>query len=155
MKNIIVLTILLILSGCATSKTAPTLFDAPEPNISNDKAVLYIFRDYAEPLALAAYLEIENTEVASLKQDGFTWVYVTPGKKNLKYGWPMLAGMPSLKFEFEFEPGKSYAFEMAGKSTYAGIGFNTQTILKEMEITQAKKIIYLCCRYVPPVSPSI
>ena len=147
--------IILIISGCTTSKTAPLLLEAPEPDITNDKAVLYIFRDRAEPLAWPAYLEIENTNVASLKQEGYTWVYVTPGKKNLKYGWPALVGMPSVKFDFEFAPNKSYAFEMTGKARYTGIGFNTQTILKEMEITQAKKIIYLCCRYVPPVSSSM
>ncbi len=122
--------IILIISGCTTSKTAPLLLEAPEPDITNDKAVLYIFRDRAEPLAWPAYLDIENTRVASLKQQGYTWVYLTPGIKHLKYGWPALAGMPGVKFDFEFEPNKLYAFEMTGKASYTGIGFNIQTILK-------------------------
>lgn len=93
--------------------------------------------------------------MASLKQQGYTWVYVTPGIKHLKYGWPALAGMPGVKFDFEFEPNKLYAFEMTGKASYTGIGFNIQTRLKAMEITQAKKIIYSCCRYVPPLSSGL
>ena len=103
-----------------TIQTAPTLSQAPKPIVYSDKAVLFIFRDHAEPLAWVAYLEIENTKIASLRQNSFTWLYVTPGKKNIKYMWPILAGMPSVKFEYEFEAGKTYAFEMTGKSRYTG-----------------------------------
>ena len=151
MKNIVVLIFIAFIAGCATSQTAPTLSQSPKPIVSSDKAVLFIFRDHAEPVALVAYLEIENTKVASLRQNGFTWLYVTPGKKNIKYMWPILAGMPIAKFEYEFEAGKTYAFEMTGKSIYMGYGFSTATVMKEMDITEAREIIESCCHYVLPV----
>ena len=85
MKNIVVLIFITFIAGCAISQTAPTLSQAPKPIVSSDKAVLFIFRDRAEPLAWVAYLEIEITKVASIRQNSYTWLYVTPGKKNIKY----------------------------------------------------------------------
>lgn len=149
MKNIILCLLLTVLGGCATSKTAATFTTAPTPEAKADKAILYIFRNYAEPTVFAAYLEIDKMEAASLNQEGYTWVYLTPGERNFKFGWPILAGMPSVEFKHTFEAGKVYAFQMVGSSTLSGRMFRTMSAIAPTNIEMAKERMKNCCRYVP------
>ena len=76
LKKIILIHLLLLLSACATNKTAPTYYESPVPDFDSKKAILYIYREYAEPIAFSSYLEIDGHKVASLKQEGFTWIYI-------------------------------------------------------------------------------
>jgi hypothetical protein len=150
MKRIIftVVTIAL-LSGCATSPEAPSFVKAPIPESASEKAVLYIYRENAQPTAWSAYLQIDDQDAASLSQQGFTWVYVTPGNHKFKYGWPIIAGMPSVKFERSFESGKVYAFEMKGDISGASVMTATSAI-QPTDISSAKQQMLSCCRYVAP-----
>jgi hypothetical protein len=115
----------------------------------SDKAVLYVYRQYAEPTAWPAQLEIDGRSALSLQQEGFTWVYVTPGNRNLVYRWPFLAGMPKVEFTHQFEAGKTYAFEMTGKARGAAIFFVTRSAIRELEWRMAIEQLRACCRYVP------
>jgi hypothetical protein len=144
-RCILVCFLLAAMVGCATSKTAPSFTTAPTPVEKSEKAVLYIFRRYAEPVAVPAYFEIDKVEATTLKQQGFTWVYVTPGEHNFKFGWPFWAGMPSVGFKQTLEAGKSYAFEMLGT---VGNPYVTSEIAP-IDIEDAKDRMKNCCRYVP------
>jgi hypothetical protein len=136
------------LAGCVTSQKAPAYLAAPVPEISSERAVLYIYREYAEPTAFASYLQIDGREVASLNQQGFTWVYVTPGNHKMKYGFPVLAGMPSVPFSHTFEAGKVYAFQMIGTLTVSGSTLEAVSAVRPLEIEDAQKKMQQCCRYI-------
>jgi len=142
--------LIVTIGGCATSGDAPRYEDAPVPKMAPNQAVLYIYRQHAEPTAWPAYLEIDDKEAASLAQKGFTWVYVKPGKHNFKYAWPVLAGMPAVKFEMNFESGKTYAFEMRGKVSLSGRTFTSTNAIQPTRAEEAIANMAGCCRYVAP-----
>lgn len=158
MKRILfVLAVMVSLGGCAVSSTAPSYTEAPKPQTNTGKAILYIYREYAEPTAWSAFLKKDDKELVSLPQKGFSWVYINPGKNKFTFGWPWLAYMPSVDFEREFEPNKVYVFEMKGKSALAGVGggtmlFKTASALLPVEPDAAVAIMEKCCRYVSPVT---
>ena len=137
------------LVGCVTSQKAPAYVAAPVPEITSASAVLYIYREYAEPTAFSSYLQIDGREVASLNQQGFTWVYVTPGNHKMKYGFPALAGMPSVPFSHSFEAGKVYAFQMFGTVKFSGSTIESVSAVQPLPIEEAQKKMQQCCRYVP------
>lgn len=137
------------LVGCVTSQKAPAYLAAPVPEISSARAVLYIYREYAEPTAWSSYLQMDGREVASLNQQGFTWVYVTPGNHKMKYGFPALAGMPSVPFSHSFEAGKVYAFQMVGEINVSGSAYEAVSAVRPLEFEEAQKKMQQCCRYVP------
>ena len=112
MRTTTVALLLVFLTGCTTSKNASKFVDVPTPGIRADNALLYICRDYAEPTAFAAFLAIDSVKTASLNQQGFTWVYVTPGEHDFRFGWPFVAGMPNVDFTTSLEGGQVYAFQM-------------------------------------------
>ena|SRR5688500_8976938 len=136
------------LVGCVTSQKAPAFLAAPVPEISSARAVLYIYREHAEPTAWSSYLQIDGREVASLNQQGFTWVYVTPGNHEFKYGFPALAGMPSVPFSHSFEGGKVYVFQMIGELTAMGRKYEAVSAVQTFEFEEAKNKMQQCCRFV-------
>jgi hypothetical protein len=136
------------LVGCVTSQKAPEYLAAPVPEVSPTRAVLYIYREYAEPTAFASYLQIDGREVASLNQQGFTWVYVTPGNHDMKFGFPMLAGMPSVPFSHGFEGGKVYAFQMVGEIAVSGRLYEAVSAVQPIDFEVAQEKMQQCCRYV-------
>jgi hypothetical protein len=151
----LVLIFVVTLSGCAVSATAPSFSEAPSPQVGNGKAVLYVYREYAEPTAWTAFLNQEDKELVSLPQKGFTWVYINPGKHRFTFGWPLLASMPKVDFEREFEPNKVYVFEMKGRAALAGMSggamyFKTESALLPVELNTATATMAKCCRYVAP-----
>ena len=154
MKNLLLCLMISVLAGCATSRDAATFATAPMPEVKPDKAILYIFRHYAEPTAFASYLEIDKQEVASLNQEGFTWVYVEPGTHNFEFGWPFFASMPGVNFQHTLQAGETYAFEMQGSSSYSGNQFNTRSAIQPIKIEEAIARMNICCRYVAPVKPA-
>jgi hypothetical protein len=137
------------LSACVTDRGAPSFTAAPVPSVHADKAVLYIYRENAEPTAWSAYLQLDGKRVASLAQQGFTWVYVTPGPHKMKFGWPALAGMPKVDFQHTFEAGQVYAFEMIGQIDTNGLSYRSLSAVAPIEFEFAQKKMTACCRFVP------
>lgn len=101
-----------VLLGCATTSDAPSYATAPVPEPNPDRAILYIYRVSAAPLALSAYLDIDDRRAVSLANQGFTWVYLAPGDHRFAFGWPVFSGTPTVRFVRNMEAGKTYAFEM-------------------------------------------
>jgi hypothetical protein len=149
-KSFVLLIMTVFFTACATSQTAPTYTEAPTPIAKSDQAVLYIYRIYAQPTAWAAYLQLDGNEVTSLHQEGFTWVYVQAGSHKFKYGWPGLAGMPSVNFEHTLEAGQAYAFEMYGSAGNPNDYGGAVSQMKNVDIEIAKQKMATCCRYVAP-----
>jgi hypothetical protein len=148
MKIVSILSLLVILSGCTTSQSAPKFSDMQGPEVRADKAILYIFRDYAEPTAFAAHLKIDNLNAASLNQQGFTWVYLEPGIHKFKYSWNFMSGMPTVEFENTFEAGKVYAFQMSGGVSSMGNTIRSTSAIQPIAPDFALEKMKQCCRYV-------
>lgn len=137
-----------LLAGCATSRTASKFNEAPMPELQSDMAVLYIFRSYAEPTAFAAHAEIDQLEVVSLNQEGFSWVYIKPGEHSFKIRWSSLSGMPDLEFKKSLEAGKVYAFQILGSVKELTPNATTNSSLSHVKIEVAKEKRKACCSYV-------
>ena len=144
---------MLTLNACVTDRAAPSFAAAPVPTIRADQAVLYIYRENAAPTAWSAYLQMDGKAVASLAQQGFTWIYVAPGLHKMKFGWPALAGMPKVAFEHTFEAGKVYAFEMIGQIDTNGWSYRSLSAVAPIEFDFAQKKMTACCRFVPASKP--
>src|SRR5690349_24664918 len=114
-KSIRATVLAIFLSGCAASATAPSFSEAPTPSLNRETAVLYVYREYAEPTLFTADLLMDEREIVSLPQKGFSWVYVEPGRHRFTFKWPPLASMPKVDFERDFEKNKVYVFEMRGR----------------------------------------
>jgi hypothetical protein len=137
------------LSGCVTSAEAPSFASAPVPEARSDVAVLYVFRGYAQPTALASHLDIDDKPAASLLNQGFTWLYLKPGTHKFKHYWNLLSGMPTVEFSKALEGGQTYVFQMRGEVLIARADSLSTTAILEMELEEAKEHMASCCRYVP------
>ena len=86
-----------LLLGCATTTHGPAFVDAPKPLASDGLATVYFYRtgnwnaNYGN-----TRLFINGKEVATLKEDGYTWVQLEPGKhafeENLHWSLRPIAG---------------------------------------------------------------
>ncbi len=158
MKHVLMLVICTTLVGaCAVSPSAPSYSEAPNPDMSSGKAILYVYREHAEPTAWSATLSMDDKELVALAEKGFSWIYINPGKHRFKISWPLLAGMPKNEFESEFEKDKVYVFEMKGRVDIVGMQGMTvlaagKTSLMPVEPDAAKSIMTKCCRFVSPTS---
>lgn len=138
------------LTGCTTSRTAPTFVQTPIPAPQNDMAVLYLFRGYAEPTAFAAHITIDQSEVASLNQEGFTWVYVKAGQHDFSVDWSSWSGVPSLQFKHSLEAGHFYAFQVLGHVKMLTPNVVSNAAITRLGVEEAQDRMKACCRYVPP-----
>jgi hypothetical protein len=147
-KNLMLLAAAMILSGCAVSPTAPTYAEAPKPELTDGKAVLYVYREHAEPTAFKAFITDSDRKIVSLPQKAFSWVYLEPGEHQLMFGWPMGSGMPDLKFKSQVEAGKVYVFEMRSDLALAGSMLTTTMEVRGMNPDLASALMTKCCQYV-------
>lgn len=158
-RRLLPLLALALLAACAAPADAPSFVQTPRATPVEGKAVLYLFRDYAEPTAWKNTILIDGKEVVTLPQQSFTWIHVSPGKHSLSSRWPMLAGMPKHEFAFEPVAGKSYFFEVTGSSKMTGtiwtptgvhMEVSTQTQMKGSDERAALARLEKCCRFIPP-----
>jgi hypothetical protein len=89
---IMLVVVSLFLGACTYG---PSFSEAPAPAARDDKAILWVFRAYAEPKWLRATLLIDGKEVVTLLQKGYTWVYVEPGTHRFTYKWESGSGCRS------------------------------------------------------------
>lgn len=157
-RKILPLLALALLTACAVPADAPSFAQTPRATPMEGKAVLYLYRDYAEPTAWRNTISIDGKEVAVLPQKSFTWIHVSVGKHTMSSRWPMLAGMPKVEFPFEPVAGASYFFEVKGTSqltgtSYAPGGVNmhffTETRMKVADERAALAQLEKCCRFIP------
>lgn len=76
MKHLMFLAAAMMLSGCVVSPTAPAYADAPKPELTGGNAVLYVYREHAEPTAFKAFITDGDRKIVSLPQKAFSWVYL-------------------------------------------------------------------------------
>ena len=78
---------LVLLVGCATPPEGPPYPESKAQVMKPGYAVLYVFREYAQPTGFAATIYIDGQEVASLAQGAFTWIYAKPGTRMIRSTW--------------------------------------------------------------------
>lgn len=126
--RVLILTFIIIsgMAACAVSKSAPTFASFSEP--PSPANYLYIFRKYAEPTAWQPTVHIDGYEIASFPQEGFTFVAVSPTTHRIESTWPMLAGVPNVKF----------------------VATTTTARVMNVPETVARDTLSQCCRYIVP-----
>jgi hypothetical protein len=147
----------LFLSACATVAKGPSYLESKARKALPDRATVYVLREYAEPTAWGANIQIDGKPVADLNQGGFTWIYIKPGKTEIKAVW---SGMSSQKDSFisiDTEAGKTYYVELTGVSQLTGVTltmmyFKVGSGLSEVKPEAAVKKLETCCKFQKPGS---
>ena len=148
-----------ILAGCAAPSTAPKFSEAPSAAVREDMAVLYIYREYAEPTAWSPTIYIDGKEVVSLPQQGFSWVYLPAGQHILSSKWSFLAGVRPIEFAADYKNGTRYFFEIIGTSRMTGsspgypgvtMHFKTTAQVRSSQEYEAVQQLQRCCRFIKP-----
>lgn len=152
--------IVLLLAACAAPSTAPSFSQSPSAEAREGMAVLYVYREYAEPTAWSPTISIDGKEVVSLPQQGFSWVYLTPGKHTLSSKWSFLAGAPPVEFSADYVAGTRYFFEITGTSRLTGTSpgvaggvtmhFRTTAQVRSPQEQEAVRQLERCCRFISP-----
>ena len=151
MRNIILAGLGLWLAACATGPSGPAFNAAHTPIANSDKAVLYVYREYAEPVSSKASVYIDGHEIIVLPQGTFSWVYITPGTHHVVYKWNEESSMPVSEYDKQFAKGNSYVYEMIGSVA----DLRPRSFLRKIEMPAARKTMQQCCKYVKPLTQTV
>ena len=135
----------LSLAGCAAAPTGPKFADMALPQPPVDKAVLVVFRDYAEPTALTAKIDVDGTQVFEVPQKAFAYTTVDPGKHAFALRWPAASGTPGWKSDAEWQAAQTYYYQLVGS---AGHGFYFKSSLDAADVGLARATMKSCCRLI-------
>lgn len=152
-----------LFSGCATVAQGPSFSEAPAPTPDPGKAVVYVFRKYAEPTAWGATIYFDKHEVATLNQSGFTWAYLVPGKHTVRGVWAGMSGQKDSSISLDVKSGQSYFIELTGSSRLTGskagttpgsviMYFRMGSGLNEVNPAAGRSILTQCCKFQQPLS---
>lgn len=133
------------LAGCAAAPTGPKFAEMVLPRPPEDKALLVVYRDYAEPTKLAAKIDVDSAQVFQLPQESFAHAIVAPGKHALALRWPAASGTPGWKGDVEWQPGQTYFYQLRGSS---GHGWYFQSGLDATDERLARVMMNDCCRLI-------
>jgi hypothetical protein len=100
-------------AGCTTSAEGKS-FARARAAPADGKAVVYVFRKDAKPTVFGATLCIDEWDVVTLQQGGFTWTYLSPGSHQVKVRWPTMSGAPDPSIELDAAAGRTYYYELTG-----------------------------------------
>ena len=111
MKKFLTVLFALLAAGCATG---PIYQAAPPPE--NGKALVYIYRvgGFTFSAADAAFY-LNNTRVAVLNNDGYTWLHPPAGKYIFRQEWSHQAGR-IVDMDIELLPGRTYFYRLDASS---------------------------------------
>jgi hypothetical protein len=135
----------LSLAGCAAAPTGPKFAEMALPPPPADKAMLVVFRDFAEPTALAAKIDVDGTQVFELPQTAFAYATVDPGKHAFALRWPVASGTPGWKGDAEWQVAQTYYYQLRGS---AGNGFYFKSSLDAADPALAHATMKSCCRLI-------
>jgi Protein of unknown function (DUF2846) len=146
-----------LIGGCATVAHGPTFAEAKAAPAPSGMATVYVFRKYAEPTAWGASIHIDEREIATLNQGGFTWAYVAPGRHTIRGVWSGMSGQKDSVIGIDVEADRTYYVELTGTSRLAGTGVSTTpgtmslrfqvgSGLNEVSPGAGAAIVSECCR---------
>ena len=148
------LIVMLSLSACATVASGPSYAEIETVQAKEGYAILYVFREYAEPTAWGSKILVDSEPVATLNQKGFTQTYIKPGTREIWAKWGSTTGQQDSKISLKAETGKIYYIELTGISQLANtraVGLDivwdviTGSGLGLVNPTDAEKRLQACC----------
>lgn len=159
-KQLITLVFFPLLVGCATVAKGPAYSEARAGSAKSGYSTLYVFREYAEPTAWGANIQVDAKPVSTLNQNGFTWVFVKPGKKEIKAVWAGMSGQKDSYISIDVVEGKTYYVELTGISQVAGAAypimiFKMGSGLNQIKPESAVKRLEKCCKFQKPVATTL
>ena len=109
-RDFLILSLFLVLSGCATSAKGPLFTEAPPA--PNQKSTLYIFR--ARTLQMGTpKVKINNQLFANLTSNGYSYAYLSPGVYRISFEYTPLADSDFMT-EVEMKEGKNIYLLFSG-----------------------------------------
>jgi hypothetical protein len=148
------------LGGCATAD-GPSFQEAKPATVASGKALVYVFRKHAEPTMWSTSILVDDRELASLSQGGFTWAHVTPGQHAFRGVWPTGSGQRDSVINVDLQAGHTYFLELTGIARMTGVGptlggqttvyYRMGSGLNELRPEAAEPIVAGCCRFQKPV----
>lgn len=152
------LALYLALGGCVVAANAPSFAEAAAPAPEEGMALVYVFRDRAEPTAWGATIFFDDDRVAMLKEDGFTWAYMAPGTHRIRAEWHWLSGQEDSFITLNVAPGRTYHLELLGVVNVTGMVGNTMYMeigsgMNLLEPRLAVERMSSCCRFQRPAAP--
>jgi hypothetical protein len=133
------------LAGCAAAPTGPRLAEMALPQASGEHSLLVVYREHAEPLALAAKIDVDGTQILELPQKSFAYALIAPGPHTLALRWPAASGTPGWSGAAEWQSGHTYYYQLRGT---AGHGFHFESSLDATDERLARATMTDCCRLI-------
>ncbi|MCR6652041.1 MAG: DUF2846 domain-containing protein [Cellvibrionaceae bacterium] len=149
MNNAFLIILSILLSGCVTAKDPARSFTNTNVGVPDHKrAVLVLYRNMAPPLIHNSKAFINGKPYTNLPLQSFTWLYVDPGKYNIKI--KILSIFPSgAEKELQIEAGEYYFAKIVASPRLSGnVVYNAYDINiggYDEKITE----LIECCRFVP------
>lgn len=148
-----------VVTACATVAKGPSYSEAKSLKPSPGFATLYVYRENAEPTAWGANIQVNGKPSADLNQGGFTWVYIKPGKTEVKAVWSGMSGQKDSFISIETQANKTYYVELTGISKaevlFPMVYFKVGSGLSEVKPAAAVKKLETCCKFQKPVSETL
>lgn len=148
--------LMMVLSGCAASRQAPSFADTKVAPPREGTALVYVFRDRAEPTAWGATVHLGESKLATLKEDGFTWAYLAPGEHRVTLKWPLLSGQRESSFTLNVVANETYYLELVGVSRLVSgppsWSYQTGSGFAVRDARAGGEAISRCCRFQPPTA---
>lgn len=108
-----------LLTSCAHLKEIPAQQYVAPPK--SDLATIYLYRTNSMPTKANVEFKVDNTRVALLPDDSFTWIKVQPGQHILAASYDPLLGLTA-RLPITVEPRKTYAIQYQGQAS-GGTGY--------------------------------
>ena len=137
--------------GCATVAQGPAFSGLEEVKPKEGHAILYIYREYAEPTAWGTTIHIDSQRVATLNQGGYTWIYAKPGTRNLSGKWAGLSGQKDSELSINLSANSTYFVNVTGISRLSGASGTSMFVtmgsgLNLVDPEESVKRLLACCK---------
>jgi hypothetical protein len=130
----------ILLSACASG---PYFQQAPPP--PSGKALIYLYRlDTWPEFNSRAYFDINNTNVAALSANSYTWIYLPEGNYRLEQRLD-LRGEAVLDRDFSARAGSTYYFRLNVETGAREVGRRLANVTAFAPVQEISN-----CRFQPP-----
>ncbi len=158
-RHLLVLPILVVgaLAGCATGGGQPFQADRVV-DVPADRALVYVYRQNAQPTMWGATITADGRDVASLSQGNFTQVTVPEGPHRFGARWAALSGQKESSIDLDVKAGRTYFVELVGLSQMTGVSTNTMGVVMHLKVgsgmlehgPESRDAMAACCKAVAP-----
>jgi len=144
----------IILMSCMAR--GPVFLESKATAAKPGHALVYIFRENAQPTLFGATIQIDGKEVVTLKQCGFTWVYAKPGKRKIEAVWDSITSQEISLVSLNISDGETYYVELTGISKYLGTSYGMDhslvgSLLSTVDAEVAEARLAKCCKFQKPL----